>query len=628
MSDGSPSRNSGAGPAPGLGAVTSIDQALWRKFAEANTTEEFCASWLALQARLIGEVSGGLVVLENPDTGAPTPVATWPEQFKPADLAATVEKVFKQRKGVVDAAANPAAPEEQRYRMGYPIRVGRKLYGVAAFLIAPRPAAELEFAMRQLQWGSAWLQNWILSRVADPSDRATKKLALALELAGLALEEPKFKNASTAVVTELAARLDCDRVSVGFLKGKQVKVHALSHSAQFGKQMNLIRSIGVAMGESIDQQVTLLYPEPEGRQSHVLRAHEQLARNHGDAALCTVPFVEQDGKAFGAILFERAVAEPFDGDTVDLCGSVAALLGPVLEEKRKNDRLLITKAWDSLWNQVKLLVGPRHTVRKLVAGSLLLLTALMIFAKGQYRVTADTTLEGEVRRAVSAPFRGFIFEAPVRGGDIVEEGQLLCNLDVRDLRLEYSRWSSEREQYVVEHRQAMAGGERAAMNVLNKKMRQAEAQIALLDEQLSRAEIRAPFDGLVVNGDLSQSLGAPVEAGQVLFEIAPLAAYRVMLQVDEREIGDVREGQKGKLILTSMPNDKLDFSVTKVTPISVSEEGRNYFVVEGALDEVSLRLRPGMEGFGKVEVDRRRLIWIWTHEMYDWARMKVWTWLP
>jgi hypothetical protein len=43
---------------------------------------------------------------------------------------------------------------------------------------------------------------------------------------------------------------------------------------------------------------------------------------------------------------------------------------------------------------------------------------------------------------------------------------------------------------------------------------------------------------------------------------------------------------------------------------------------------VSERLRPGMEGVGKVEIGSRRLIWIWTHELIDWARLKLWSWLP
>jgi hypothetical protein len=39
-------------------------------------------------------------------------------------------------------------------------------------------------------------------------------------------------------------------------------------------------------------------------------------------------------------------------------------------------------------------------------------------------------------------------------------------------------------------------------------------------------------------------------------------------------------------------------------------------------------LQPGMEGVAKVDIDRRRLIWIWTHEIVDWLRLKLWAWLP
>jgi hypothetical protein len=77
-----------------------------------------------------------------------------------------------------------------------------------------------------------------------------------------------------------------------------------------------------------------------------------------------------------------------------------------------------------------------------------------------------------------------------------------------------------------------------------------------------------------------------------------------------------------------MPQTKLPFTVTKVTPVSLAEEGRSFFKAEATLDEASERLRPGMEGFAKVEVDRRKLIWIWTHDMIDWVRLKIWSWLP
>ncbi len=60
----------------------------------------------------------------------------------------------------------------------------------------------------------------------------------------------------------------------------------------------------------------------------------------------------------------------------------------------------------------------------------------------------------------------------------------------------------------------------------------------------------------------------------------------------------------------------------------MSEEGRNYFQVEARLDRISDDLRPGMEGFGKIDVGRRRLIWIWTHDLIDWFRLWLWSWWP
>ena len=73
-------------------------------------------------------------------------------------------------------------------------------------------------------------------------------------------------------------------------------------------------------------------------------------------------------------------------------------------------------------------------------------------------------------------------------------------------------------------------------------MKQVQSEMALLDDQLAHTRVLSPFDGIVVSGDLSQSLGSPVEKGKVLFEIAPLDSYRIVLEVDERDIADVRVG--------------------------------------------------------------------------------------
>ena len=156
---------------------------------------------------------------------------------------------------------------------------------------------------------------------------------------------------------------------------------------------------------------------------------------------------------------------------------------------------------------------------------------------------------------------------------------------------------------------------------------QAEAQLALIEERLARATLKAPFDAVVVTGDLSQLLGSPVEQGKLLFEVAPLDAYRVVLNVDERDIAQVTPGQRGELALSGMPSERLAFTVRQVTPVSTPQDGRNFFRVEAQLDKATLRLRPGMEGIGKVDAGERKLIWIWTHTLVDWVRLWTWKWL-
>jgi len=619
-------------PPPLAGSVSDLDQAAVRRMAEASSLDEFCTHWLDLQARMIEGVTAGLVAFEAGDGQPFAPVAAWPRSLAERDaLVAAIERAIKERKGVVmrnDSVAPVASPEALRQVLSLPVLIGKKLHGVAAIEIMPRAQAPLLAVMRQLQWGIAWLQNWVLRQAAWPEAHLKHRLTTSLEMAALILEEKDYRSAATAFLTELATRLDCDRASLGLLKGKHVKVQALSHSSDFRKQMNLIRCIGQAMSESLDQQSVLVYPEPPDGEGRILREHEILARGHGSRAVCTVPFVDHEGVFFGALTLERSQEKPFDRATVNVCDSVAALAGPILEEKRRSGRALPVAAWESLKTFVRRLTGPRHVALKLIAGGLAALVIFFIFARGEFRVTAKTTLQGKIRRVASAPFKGFIQEAGARAGDIVEPGQLLCRLDDRDLRLERTKWSTEREQYSLEQRRSMAQGDLAAMKVLGRKIAQAEAQVALLDEQISRTKITSPFRGLVVSGDVSQSLGAPVDAGQVLFEIAPLDSYRLMLEVGEWDISYIRPGQKGRIILTSLPNEKIPFTVTRVTPVSLSEEGRSYFRVEGELEENLERLRPGMEGFSKVEIDRRRLIWIWTHDLIDWVRLKIWSWWP
>jgi multidrug resistance efflux pump len=254
--------------------------------------------------------------------------------------------------------------------------------------------------------------------------------------------------------------------------------------------------------------------------------------------------------------------------------------------------------------------------------------AFLALGTGEHKVSAKSVTEGLMQRAAVAPFDGFIQSAPMRAGDQVREGEVLASLNDKDLVLDRLKSLSERDKLVQKHRDALAKHDRADTAALSAQIKQAEAQLALAEDKLARTRIVAPFDGTVVSGDLSQMLGTPVERGKVLFEIAPLDGYRVILQVDERDIGYIGIGQRGRLALAGLPAHPVGFIVTKVTPIATAEEGQNFFRIEAHLDDGSIQLRPGMEGVGKIEIGRASLFWIWTHPLVEWVRLSAWKWLP
>ena len=124
-------------------------------------------------------------------------------------------------------------------------------------------------------------------------------------------------------------------------------------------------------------------------------------------------------------------------------------------------------------------------------------------------------------------------------------------------------------------------------------------------------------------------IGSPVEVGKKLFEIAPLEQYRVILQVDEKEVRHIELGQIGQLLVSGVNDEPMDFKVTKLTPVATAQDGKNSFRIEASLSgPPHPRLRPGMEGVGKVSVGSRGLWWVVTHGFTDWLRLSLWNWLP
>jgi len=620
-----------AGPAPIYSLATDdhgrAEATAWARFSSARDAAEFCASWLAILCAQLGRPNGALLLLGPERDGAFRAAATWPDATRSMQhLVPAAERALKERRGVlVPRDAGVAPGREPGALVGYPIEVSGILRGAVALDLSGGEHA-LQQALRLVYWASAWLVDQFRQQDLRERDAQLSRLALATDLVATAVQEQRFAPSALAVANELATRLSCDRASIGIEASGAIEVQAISHTASFDPKTNLVRLIGEAMNEVLDLDTAIVHPGAAGEEL-VAIAHAELAREFRDAAICSVPLV-QDGHAIGVLTLERASGEPFDAQAVELGKTLGMLLGPILELKRENERSEWQRAREALAGATRALFGPRHPGLKLLTVVAALAFFFCIFATGQYRITAKMAIEGEVQSAAVAPFDGYIAEARARAGDNVTRGQLLARLDERDLQLERKRLQSEREQLLGKHRQSLATLDRSTMAQIAAQIGQADAQLSLVEDRLARASLVAPFDGVVVSGDLSQMLGTPVEQGKLLFQIAPLSAYRVILEVDERDIAHVQVGQAGELALSGIPDQALRFSVKQITPVSTAQDGRNYFRVEAQLADASARLRPGMEGVGKIAVGERKLVWIWTHPLVDWLRLWAWRWLP
>jgi len=605
---------------------------LWKDLQQADSLKGFLDAWLTLQSCQITDIYNSIAIIdEGLGEQGNNVISYWPDgkiTDVPALQTACEIAVAERRIVIVDGkkTVDQDNRSSKTCHISLPFYQQDKSVGAVAIELVHVDETKINLAIRQLQWGVKWVEAFLRGSNRFKSI-ANEQLSIVLQLLTCALDNNHLQAATTQIATELCNALNCERVSLGFNKDNKIEINAISNTAQINKKSNVVSQIKSAMEEAIDQSSTLIYPAAVNEQDFkTVYFHSKLA-DEFNSALCTVPLVH-NGTIVGALFLQRPQEQIFDSEIVELSEIIATLIGPILELKRKDEEWLLVKLFDSVKSGVLKLIGKGYATQKLITILLFLIIGFFSFAESLYRVSADAKLEGFIHRVIVAPFDGYISESFARSGDMVKTEQLLAKLDDRDLIIERINWQGKRNQYSEQYRDALAKLDPAQVKVLKTKLGQVKAELKLLDAMLKRTSLSAPFDGVIVSGDLTQLMGSPIAKGDILFEIAPLDAYRVILEVDERDIGEIIIGQTGVLLLTGKSDVTLPFQVQKITPVAEQKEGRNYFRVEALLTNTPSVLRPGMKGVGKIEVEDRKIIWIWTHNFLNWVRLWLWSWWP
>ena len=271
------------------------------------------------------------------------------------------------------------------------------------------------------------------------------------------------------------------------------------------------------------------------------------------------------------------------------------------------------------------LVGPTHTWIKAAAIAITLFLLWAFFAKGTFHIIAQFTLEPVRQAQVVAPFDGYIKAVKVRPGDaIIAKKTVLAELHTAKLRDQLAAAQAQYAAYAKQADVAQSKGKIADMQIADDSMNGALAKIRLLKRQIAHATMTSPISGVVLAGNLLRRIGAPVHLGDVLFKVAPIKPLLARINVQDGDILYVKDGQKGSLATASYPADKISLSVTHIDPLAMVKHKQNIFRVRAVLKHPPSWFRPGMQGTARINVGKRRYIWIWTRGLINWIRMKLW----
>lgn len=513
--------------------------------------------------------------------------------------------------------------EAQDQLIVLPMRNKKQFTGVAAFHIPAATAAVIERSRDRLEMTSALLNVFELRQALERRRGNMELLSSAMEVMSTVNGQMKFRPGAMALVNELASRFKAERVSLGMVEGRYVKVQAMSQTEHFTRKMKLVQDIESAMEECMDQDLEVVHPCPPEAPT-ITRQAKKLCDTHGPTTVVSLPIrAGEESEVVGVLTMEKPADTPPTLREVETLRIACNLVAARLSERYEADKWVGAKFLRDTRKGAAWAVGTRQTWIKLTALGVALVLLLSIFGKGTYRVSAPFVIEPDQRRIVSAPFDAQLLEVFANVNAVVAKGDKLAQLDVTDLNDQLAEANAQLAQYQSEVSRSMSERNSSDERVARAQVLQIEAQIRQIQRDIDQATIVAPMVGVVIQGDLKRREGGPVQFGEELFQVSDPTDLFGELKIPESRISDVSEGQEGFLSSSDRPDRKIGFTVVSIDRVAEAEQGRNIFRVRVRLHE-DTELRIGQEGVAKIDVERRPLIWIWTRDAVNWARMKLW----
>ena len=468
-----------------------------------------------------------------------------------------------------------------------------------------------------LKLGTQAIEHWIKQNELQRSQTQTKFMGDALSLCSLMDRSSSKREAANYMVNHLRRLLGMSQVVYcDGAKPEQSSILAVSEVEQFEPHSESSRVIQSAASQGIAADEPIIYsPTTTNANAVQTLALEAYCKANRFTSCVCVATSDNEGNPTGSILVAGG-NESFSETQLTQLQQFAAINGVHLDLVRRANlgtHEMVTERIRSIPSKNWFQIGWK------AAAAVALLMCIPI----PYRIACDCEIQPVTRRFVSAPYTGPLEKAIVRPGEVVAKDQVLAYMDGQQLRLELTGIEAEYQAARRRHSSALAQGEVAQSQIARSEMRKLDTQMKSLKDQLSRLEIRSPYDGIVISGDLDKAQGATMEIGQTLFEVAPLDAMLAEVAIPESEIQYVRDTNSVAIKLNAFPYRTFYGEVNTVHPSAEVLNDEAVFVADVKLADDDAVIRPGMKGTAKVKTSWSPIGWNLFHNA--WESIRCWT---
>ncbi len=430
-----------------------------------------------------------------------------------------------------------------------------------------------------------------------------------------------------AITNELRNKLGCEQVALGWVTRQHVRILSISGLDQVNRRSPGVASLRSAMEECLDSRQAIVHPRQRDWAEQTSGAEFALHRQWHSAArgdaVASIPL--RLGDRIVAILSLRSRSErAFGPDQMEEIRSRTEPLMPGLALLMQARRSVPRHVWESSKSAIEGLVAPGRWGRKVGVFLLALGSLELLFGSMAYELSVPCVVAPAHVRHIHAPFEGVLRDAHAVQGDRVRQGQVLCEFDHRELDQQKTELTAQAQVLEHERDRAMAAGAPVEAQLALANQELVRAKLEIVNSRIERALIRAPFDGVVVWGDLRKSVGAVLQLGDPLFQVAPRDRWTVEIEVPQHAVEHVAPGLSGEFVAIADPTQAMSLALSRLRSGAELRRGSNVYVAEAEMTTDSPWVKSGMEGVARIQVGERRILWVLTHRFVDYLRLNLW----